>query len=67
MLENTLSFVYDSEINVKCAGINLIFDLLPYLSIEEKKTRITKIFIELIQSTNENVYKTMSGLIGKIY
>jgi serine/threonine-protein phosphatase 4 regulatory subunit 4 len=32
MLEKALQLVYDSEINVKAAGIRLIFDIIPYLS-----------------------------------
>jgi serine/threonine-protein phosphatase 4 regulatory subunit 4 len=65
MLEKALQLVYDSEINVKTAGISLIFDIIPYLSQEEQKNRIVKIFTELVSSTTEEVIQVMSGVIGK--
>ena len=35
LLDKVLQLVYDSEINVKCFGIELIFKITPYLSVEE--------------------------------
>ena len=58
--------VYDGEINVKCAGIKLVFMIIDALSPEVKACRITILFIELLASINEEVLKVISSQIGLI-
>ena len=61
-----MELVYDGEINVKCAGIRLIFKIIDALSPEARATRITNLFIELLGSINEEVLKVISSQIGQI-
>lgn len=61
-----MELVYDGEINVKCAGIKLVFRIIDALSLEAKSTRITTLFIELLASINEEVLKVISSQIGFI-
>ncbi|KAL4481575.1 hypothetical protein ABPG74_007664 [Tetrahymena malaccensis] len=67
LLDKILQLVYDSEINVKCAGIELIFNITQYLSAEEQKNRMCKIFMELLQSPKEEIQIQMSSMIGQIF
>lgn len=67
LLDKVLQLVYDSEINVKCFGIELIFKISPYLSAEERKNRICKIFLELLSNPKEDVQIKMSSMIGQIF
>lgn len=61
-----MELVYDGEINVKCAGIKLVFRIIDALSPEVKASRVTSLFIELLASINEEVLKVISSQIGFI-
>ena len=61
-----MELVYDGEINVKCAGIKLVFRIIDALSSEVKASRVTNLFIELLASINEEVLKVISSQIGFI-
>ena len=62
-----MELVYDSDLEIKIQAIDLVFSLIDYYSEDIRKNRITNLFIELLQSTNEEVVKQMSFLIGKVY
>ena len=55
LLENILHLVYDSEINVKCCGIRLFFDVIPLLSqclLKNKKIEFVKyLLVNILSST----------------
>lgn len=61
-----MELVYDAEINVKCAGIRLIFRIIDALSVEMRANRILTLFIEMLTSINEEVLKVISSQIGYI-
>lgn len=61
-----MELLYDSNINIKLAAIDAIVKVLDILSQEYKKTRMTTVFLELMNSVNEEVMKRMSYHVGTI-
>lgn len=45
-----LELVYDADISVKGEAVCTIFKIAKHLSVEERKTRIVKIFYDLLVS-----------------
>jgi len=65
-LEKIMELLYDSNINIKLAAIDAIVKILDILSQDYKKTRMITVFLELMNSVNEEVMKRMSFHVGTI-
>jgi len=61
-----MELLYDSNINIKLAAIDAIVKVTDILSMDFKKNRMTTVFLELMNSVNEDVMKKMSFHIGDI-
>ena len=61
-----MELLYDSNINIKLAAIDAIVKVTDILSMDFKKNRMTTVFLELMNSVNEDVMKKMSFHIGAI-
>lgn len=61
-----MELLYDSNINIKLCAIDSIVKLLDILSYDYKKTRMAYVFLELMNSINEDVMKKMSFHVGTI-
>ncbi|KAM3135909.1 hypothetical protein pb186bvf_012038 [Paramecium bursaria] len=67
LLEKVLELYYDSDLCVKQYGMKLFYDIAQYLSGDEIKTRVVKLFIDQIQSQIEESKLVMSKVCGNIY
>jgi len=61
-----MELLYDSNINIKLAAIDAIVKVTDILSVDFKKNRMTTVFLELMNSINEDVMRKMSFHIGAI-
>lgn len=61
-----MELLYDSNINIKLAAIDAIVKVTDILSQDYKKARMINVFLELMNSINEEVMKRMSLHIGTI-
>jgi hypothetical protein len=61
-----MELLYDSNISIKLSAIDSIVKLLDILSYDYRKSRMTSVFLELMNSINEDVMKKMSSHVGTI-
>lgn len=61
-----MELVYDTKVEIKLAAIGLAFQILDILTKECKMNRMTNLFVEMLHSTNEEVLKLMSFIMGNI-
>jgi len=66
-IEKIFEFVYDSDIEVKMAAIDSLVELLDVLSPSFKRSKMVSVFFEMMSSSNEEMMKKMSFLVGKIF
>ena len=59
--------MYDSDTDVKMAAIDALVELLDVLSPAFKRSKMISVFFELMNSSNEEMMKKMSFLVGKIF
>lgn len=67
LLEKIMELYYDTDIIVKSSGMRLFFTIANLLSVDEIKNRCTKLFIDQIQSLNEDSKVVMSKMCGRVY
>jgi hypothetical protein len=57
---------YDSNMSIKLAAISSLVKALEILSYDFRKNRMVYVFLELMNSVNEEVMKKISFYIGEI-
>ncbi|CAD8195416.1 unnamed protein product [Paramecium octaurelia] len=67
LLEKIMELYYDTDIIVKSSGMRLFFSIANLLSVDEIKNRCTKLFIDQMQSLNEDSKVVMSKMCGRVY
>ena len=61
-----MELIYDSDVFVKAEGVNLIFSLIHIYTPEMNQSRIVNLYIEMMNSSNEEVQKVVSRISGQI-
>ncbi|CAD8122925.1 unnamed protein product [Paramecium sonneborni] len=67
LMEKIMELYYDIDQTVKSAGMKLFFTIANNLSVDEIKNRCTKLFIDSIQSQNEESKQVMSKMCGRVF
>ena len=66
-IEKIFEFVYDSDSGVKMAAIDSLVEILDVLSPAFKRSKMISVFFDMMNSSNEEMMKKMSFLVGKIF
>ncbi|TNV74087.1 hypothetical protein FGO68_gene16990 [Halteria grandinella] len=67
LLEKIMELYYDTDSVVRNSGMKLFFNIAENLSPEEIKNRCVKLFLDQIQSQNEESKLAMSYVCGRVY